>query len=544
MAVRPHEREAAAEFFQLFKTAWEFCRAGVHYDVVLCTGDDLENFDAGLVIVFDGNHTRFDKEENFLPRSLPAGQIVSDEGRKIPIYGDRVIFPDSKCDLARDLEEQASICVLIRRGSQRILRVGYNLFGEVRFLLTAGQPAANASIPALDEHIAELRNWITLSGFTISEIPPIPAGFDSIACLTHDLDHPIFRTHGLDHTMIGFLYRATAGTIFNVIKGKRAWTHLGSNFAAALKAPLIHLGLGKDLWSGFDRYLELEGEAGSTFFVIPEPGYPGKTMEGAAPALRASRYDPKQISSQLATLISAKREIGVHGIDAWLSEEDGKRERGKVAEYLREDETGVRMHWLFWDRFSPERLEAAGFSYDSTFGYCETVGYRAGTSQAYRPFGVERLLELPLIVMDTALFYPGYLGLSEKEAAKVVSKLFDDIAQFGGALTINWHDRSIAPERLWDAFYVWLLANLRERKAWMPNAGQAVAWFRKRRETHFGAPIADIDEKHTEKIISELPGLKIRIHQPRSSSLETAVAARQSARYVESRFDTSIFSKV
>ncbi|MBV9392195.1 MAG: hypothetical protein JOY96_09915, partial [Verrucomicrobia bacterium] len=170
--------------------------------------------------------------------------------------------------------------------------------------------------------------------------------------------------------------------------------------------------------------------------------------------------------------------------------------------------------------------------------------YRAGTSQAYRPFGVERLLELPLVVMDTALFYPGYLGLSEKEAAKVVSKLFDDTAQFGGALTINWHDRSIAPERLWDAFYVWLLANLRERKAWMPNAGQAVAWFRKRRETHFGAPIADIDEKHTEKIISELPGLKIRIHQPRSSSLETAVAARQSARYVESRFDTSIFSKV
>ena len=44
--------------------------------------------------------------------------------------------------------------------------------------------------------------------------------------------------------------------------------------------------------------------------------------------------------------------------------------------------------------------------YDSTIGYNETVGYRAGTTQPYRPLAASRLLELPLHVMDTALFYP------------------------------------------------------------------------------------------------------------------------------------------
>ena len=134
-------------------------------------------------------------------------------------------------------------------------------------------------------------------------------------------------------------------------------------------------------------------------------------------------------------------------------------------------ELGVRMHWLFFDENSPSVLDRAGFTYDSTVGYRETVGYRAGTTQAYAPPGVTNLLELPLHVMDTALFYPSYLNLGEEEAERVVSRLMDDAERFGGALTINWHDRSIAPERLWDDFYLKLLRELKSRGAWLPTAG-------------------------------------------------------------------------
>ena len=77
------------------------------------------------------------------------------------------------------------------------------------------------------------------------------------------------------------------------------------------------------------------------------------------------------------------------------------------------------MHWLFFDEHSPGVLDQAGFSYDSTVGFRETIGYRAGTMQVYKPLGVKNLLELPLHVMDTALFYPSYLNLGENEAREV-----------------------------------------------------------------------------------------------------------------------------
>src|SRR5437870_1230635 len=79
----------------------------------------------------------------------------------------------------------------------------YELFQEIRFLLTTGQPPENAAIPTLERHIALLRRWIIGSGIPLVEIPPVPEGHPFIACLTHDLDHPSLRFHRFDHTTLG-----------------------------------------------------------------------------------------------------------------------------------------------------------------------------------------------------------------------------------------------------------------------------------------------------------------------------------------------------
>ena len=107
------------------------------------------------------------------------------------------------------------------------------------------------------------------------------------------------------------------------------------------------------------------------------------------------------------------------------------------------------MHWLYFDSQAPATLEKAGFSYDSTVGYNETIGYRAGTTQVFKHAEVDRLLELPLHIMDTALFYPSYMNLSDDEARAAMLPLIENVTRFGGVLTINWHDRSLGPERLW-----------------------------------------------------------------------------------------------
>jgi len=58
----------------------------------------------------------------------------------------------------------------------RVVRLGYDLFQEVQFLLSAGQPLEQASIPTLDIHIRMLRNWILSEGIPLLEIPPVPGG--------------------------------------------------------------------------------------------------------------------------------------------------------------------------------------------------------------------------------------------------------------------------------------------------------------------------------------------------------------------------------
>ena len=67
----------------------------------------------------------------------------------------------------------------------------------------------------------------------------------------------------------------------------------------------------------------------------------------------------------------------------------GRFEREAIQTMTGEPEVGVRMHWLYFNEESPVLLERAGFSYDSTVGYNETVGYRAGTTQVFRPLNAD-----------------------------------------------------------------------------------------------------------------------------------------------------------
>ena len=146
------------------------------------------------------------------------------------------------------------------------------------------------------------------------------------------------------------------------------------------------------------------------------------------------------------------------------------------------------MHWLYFDALSLAKLEEAGYTYDSTFGYNETVGYRAGTLQPFRPPWTKKIWELPLHIQDTALFYPDRMGLDESEAFEYVSRVIDDAVAHGGVITINWHHRSIAPERLWDGFYLRILDELKRRGGCFVCASDAINWFQVRRGVRLSKP--------------------------------------------------------
>jgi hypothetical protein len=67
-------------------------------------------------------------------------------------------------------------------------------------------------------------------------------------------------------------------------------------------------------------------------------------------------------------------------------------------------------------------------------------------------------------------------------------QLIVNARRFGGTVVLNWHDRSLAPERLWGAFYRRLLDDIEQNnRVWFATAGQAVDWFRWRRTIRFDA---------------------------------------------------------
>jgi hypothetical protein len=294
------------------------------------------------------------------------------------------------------------------------------------------------------------------------------------------------------------------------------WRGLFKNWWAAIKLPFVYLGLAPDFWRQFDRYLDLERGMGSTFFVVPVKHHPGKAVLRHHAARRATQYEAADIAHDLKQVLAGGGEIGVHGIDAWADAEAGRVEASRVGNVVGETVRGVRMHWLCFDQDSPRQLEAAGYAYDSTVGYNECVGYKSGTLQVYRPAGAQELLELPLHVMDTALFYPAYLNLSPTVAAQRLNQCVAHAKRFGGVLTLNWHDRSLAPERLWGDFYAAFVARLRTESAWCPTASQAVAWFKMRRSVGFEVSADGSAVRLRVKssaVGKNIPGLRVRFHQ-------------------------------
>ena len=539
------EHAVISEFFELFKTPWEFYTSDRRYEVVLCAANqNLHDHTAKLVLLYAGHEVPADAEENIEIASKGSSSMFSYKGTRIPIYGDFVTFREKGTGLLVDEKSQHAAMHQRQSRGAVVARMGYNLFGEVGTLLTAGQPAAYAGIPTLDLHIALLRDLIVASGVSLVEVPPVPNGYRFIACLTHDVDHPSIVQHRWDHTVFGFLYRAILGSLSNFFRGRIPVRNLLTNWAAALKLPFVYMGFANDFWRDFeDRYREVEQGLCSTFFVIPFKNRPGNDSKGIAPKFRASRYGARDIAGAIEKILLAGCEVGLHGIDAWTDSSKGIEEFEEIQRLTGISETGVRMHWLYYDQQSPVALEQVGAVYDSTVGYRETVGYRNGTTQAYKPLQVERLLELPMHVMDTALFYPAYMGLSQRKATKILRRLTDNVSHFGGCITINWHDRSLAPERLWGPCYRDLVQDLKDRNTWFATGGQAVSWFRKRRSVVF-----DMDgegnvvfAKLTAHPEDFAPGLRLRVYNPREIS---EINGHGSEQYFDIAFNESIDNRV
>jgi len=516
---KSHQRRVVEEFFELFKTPWELYRPGRTYDVIVATADEIPDINPKLLLAFGPAAKGIDIRFGFAGRERNKRAVLKDSDGLVPIYSDVLTFAEGGARVSCADTNAGIVGLSVTTLNSTVIRLGYDLFDEVEFLLSAGQPVEYALIPTLDIHIRMLREWIQLAGVPFIEILPVPANHSFAVCLTHDIDFVGIRNHLFDHSMWGFIYRATIGALQRCIRGKLSLTKVLQGWLAVASLPFVYAGWARDFWEPFEWYQAVEDGLPATYFLIPFKGQAGEHVAGTHASRRAAAYDIREHAQQMTALLDKGCELAVHGIDAWHSADKGRQELAAIGTMTGESSLGVRMHWLLSNANSPSIVEQAGFDYDSTSGYNETVGYRAGTSQVFCPLGSSKLLELPVHIQDGALFYPQRLDLSEPEAEKRCQVLIDNADKFGGVLTVLWHDRSHGPERFWGDFYVSLVERLRSRACWFGTARQVVAWFRKRREVQFdctGQPNgAEGRLRYQGKTIT--PSLRIRFYTAMTS---------------------------
>jgi hypothetical protein len=484
VVARLEDVEAAAEFFQLFKTPWEIAVPGRKYRVLLTATEPSGQLDGDVVLAY-GSGSYGTDEQAARASAADSAHEVTWESLRIPIYAGIRRFHRSSNDGILDTGG-GEIGYCSRAGGRTTWRIGYNLFGEVRHLLNAGQPTRFATIPTLELHIALLRHLLVKSGVSFVEVPPRPDKYNYICCLTHDIDFFGIRRHRWDRTLAGFVYRATVGTLVQLMQRRRTLSDALRNWAAALSLPLVFAGLRRDFWQPFDDYAQADGGRASTYFLSPFKQRAGLAPDGTSDSLRRLPYDVNDIQDELRAARTERTEFAVHGIDAWKDAESGLAEQKQLTQVTGHRRVGVRMHWLYSTPESTRCLEAAGFDYDSTCGYNEAVGFKSGTSQAFRPLGRSTLMQLPMSIMDSALFYPGRMSLSAQAALDLCRDVIAAVRRFGGTVVINWHDRSLAPERLWGRPYRVLLSEVENAgPVWFATCTEAVDWFRWRRSIQF-----------------------------------------------------------
>ncbi len=186
------------------------------------------------------------------------------------------------------------------------------------------------------------------------------------------------------------------------------------------------------------RWLEAEKELGiqSTFFV-----FAGERAHEKDP-----RYDLGKLSGALAAMRRASCELGLHsGIACFRGD--------RLAEAKRQLEAssgikamGLRPHFLsakFPEYWAAAR--ASGFSYSSSLGFDDDIGFMGGIDLPFFPFDIEAdkglgIIEIPIAVMDCGLI--GDSIASAPETFERGARLLERAAATGGLIVLDWHQRT------------------------------------------------------------------------------------------------------
>lgn len=322
-----------------------------------------------------------------------------------------------------------------------------------------------------------LRAWSERSHVTLPAVPRWRNGAPFAAALSHDVDWT---------------------RRFSVTEGLRLLSRGRSPRSYALRHGLstVAAALGRDralpdpYWN-FDRWMKEEADRGhrSAFYFFadrPSPLHPYDATYRYSDPIRF-QGETTTIAGMMRRMSEAGFEVGLHG--SYRSHRDGDelaRQRADVERAVGSPIVGLRQHFLRFDVASTwQAQERAGFLYDSTLGYNEALGFRAGLAAPFHPFDPGagrpmRLLELPVTAMDGVLFRT--LKLDGAEASRRIVAHLEEVEAARGLAVLLWHPNVADTEAFpgwWEA-YLAALDYLQRRGAWVATPRDLSVWWLER----------------------------------------------------------------
>ena len=221
------------------------------------------------------------------------------------------------------------------------------------------------------------------------------------------------------------------------------------------------LGISADPYDVFDYIIKMEEKRNikSTYFILSWP----ENRWG----LKKRKY-----ARQLQTLKALGNEIALHpSYNNYSNSLEVESEKDSLTILSGVMPEGTRNHFLRFDLPDAyERFEKLGFLYDSTLGFAEREGFRAGICTPFKPFNVNNrrvvdLIEIPLVVMDSTLI--NYRGFRPDEALETIKELVDNVNKVQGTIVFNWHNHLLVDDRStgWRNVYEKSIEYLRDKNA-------------------------------------------------------------------------------
>jgi hypothetical protein len=226
-------------------------------------------------------------------------------------------------------------------------------------------------------------------------------------------------------------------------------------------------------YNNFHDIIELEKQydASSSFFFLT-------TREDVF----GKKYEAGEVINELHDILNYDCEIGLHtGFDCYNDPEKIREEKEKLEKASGTKVVGVRNHLY---RFQLPRtwnvLSQVGFSYDSTLGYYNMIGFRNGTCHPFKPFDLTNnttidILEIAPCIVDVTLF--SYMRRDANEAWMYIKNLMDTAEALRGVVTVLWHNWTFSYPvsyaglfgREWTKLYEKILRYAHEKRAWLTN---------------------------------------------------------------------------